>query len=49
MQLNSSLDFEDPSNVNVASEYNLLVVATDKNDTSLKGESDTLFTAVYCE
>ncbi|XP_076154717.1 cadherin-related family member 3-like [Alosa pseudoharengus] len=35
--LNSSLNFEDPSNVNIASEYNLLVVATDKNDTSLKG------------
>ncbi|XP_048112222.1 cadherin-related family member 3-like [Alosa alosa] len=37
--LNSSLNFEDPSNVNIASEYNLLVVATDKNDTSLKGDA----------
>ncbi|KAL2093903.1 hypothetical protein ACEWY4_011215 [Coilia grayii] len=37
--LDSDLDFEDPGNINIGREYNLLVVATDKNDTSLKGDA----------
>ncbi|KAM3870550.1 cadherin-related family member 3-like [Diretmus argenteus] len=37
--LNKSLDFEDPTNLLVGREYNLLVVAEDKNDTSLKGSA----------
>ncbi|XP_063052433.1 cadherin-related family member 3-like [Engraulis encrasicolus] len=37
--LDADLDFEEPANVNIGREYNLLAVATDKNDTSLQGDA----------